>query len=432
MELLEIKGKSHLNGEIDVHGAKNSVLPILASTVLIKGESIIHNCPLLSDVEVTIKILKHLGAEVRHEGDTLFVDSTCVTGDSIPCDLMQEMRSSIIFLGALLSRNSSACVFLPGGCEIGLRPVDLHIKGLKSLGYNISFDGNNICGCCQNNKADKIVLPFPSVGATENIILGSVFIKGTTTIVNAAQEPEIEDLANFLNSAGAKISGASTPVIVIEGVDRLNSTEYTVMPDRILATTFMCASAITACPLRINKICISDLSPVLPVFGEMGCDISVGDNMIYIIPPKRNKRIKFIQTGPYPGFPTDCQAPIMSVLSLAKGTSVINETIFESRYKHISQLNRFGTDIIVKDRSAIINGVKKIHSAEAVCTDLRGGIALVLAAMAAEGTSVIKSIEHIDRGYEKIEKQLSSIGVDIKRVLYEEGKPTKKEKQTIE
>lgn len=426
MELLQIKGKSVLGGEIDVHGAKNSVLPILAATVLVNGTSVIHNCPHLSDVDVTIEILKHLGAETCWCGDALVVNSTTISKDSIPCSLMQEMRSSIIFLGSLLSRLGSACVYLPGGCEIGLRPIDLHIKGLTSLGYDISFDGNNICGCCKKGNACKIVLPFPSVGATENIILGSVFTEGKTTIINAAQEPEITDLINFLNTAGAKIIGSSTPVIEITGVKKLNSTEHSIIPDRILATTLMCASAITGSQIKLNKIKASHLSPILPVFDEMGCALWLGDNTISIKPPKRLKRVKLIQTSPYPGFPTDCQAPIMAVLSIAQGTSVINESIFESRFKHISQLNRFGTDIIVKDRAAIINGVKSVHCADAACTDLRGGAALVLIAMAAEGVSNISSIEHIDRGYEKIENQLSKLGADIKRITYEkEGKPTK-------
>lgn len=426
MELLQIKGKSVLGGEIDVHGAKNSVLPILAATVLVNGTSVIHNCPHLSDVDVTIEILKHLGVETCWCGDALVVNSTTISKDSIPCSLMQEMRSSIIFLGSLLSRLGSACVYLPGGCEIGLRPIDLHIKGLTSLGYDISFDGNNICGCCKKGNACKIVLPFPSVGATENIILGSVFTEGKTTIINAAQEPEITDLINFLNTAGAKIIGSSTPVIEITGVKKLNSTEHSIIPDRILATTLMCASAITGSQIKLNKIKASHLSPILPVFDEMGCALWLGDNTISIKPPKRLKRVKLIQTSPYPGFPTDCQAPIMAVLSIARGTSVINESIFESRFKHISQLNRFGTDIIVKDRAAIINGVKSVHCADAACTDLRGGAALVLIAMAAEGVSNISSIEHIDRGYEKIENQLSKLGADIKRITYEkEGKPTK-------
>lgn len=426
MEYLEVKGRARLGGEIDVHGAKNSVLPILAGSVLINGVSVIHNCPDLSDVRVTIDILNYIGAKVFKEGSTLIIDSTNITKCDIPETLMQEMRSSIIFLGSLVSRTGSACLYLPGGCEIGLRPIDLHLKALGSLGYSLNFDGRNIC--CENNRAraGKTVLAFPSVGATENAILSSVFLKGKTTIINAAREPEIEDLANFLNSAGAKISGASTPVIEIVGVKSLHNTEHTVIPDRILAATLMSASAITGSELTVNKISSTHLMPVLPVFDEMGCKIYLEGNSLKIKSPKRIRRVKKIETQAYPGFPTDCQAPVMAALSVARGTSVITENIFESRFKHIPQLIRFGADITVNDRVAVVNGVGSLHAAEAVCTDLRGGAAVVLEALAAEGTSTIKKIEHIDRGYEKIEDRLSIIGAEIKRKC-DEKKGSKKE-----
>lgn len=416
MQYLKIKGKAQLEGVANIHGAKNSVLPILASTVLIKGESVIHNCPDLSDVQVTVDILKHLGATVNRQNDTLIINTSNIVNSHIPEALMQEMRSSIIFLGSLSSRTGKATMFLPGGCEIGLRPIDLHLKGLSQLGYNIGFDGHNIT-CTQNNvMGAKIVLPFPSVGATENIILASVLAKGTTTIINAAREPEIEDLSCFLNKAGAQIQGAGTTTITINGVSRLNSVEHTVIPDRILATTMMSASAITNSPLVLNNICVSHLLPIIPVFDEMGCKISVDNNFLKINPSPQLKKVRRIKTMPYPGFPTDCQAPVMAALTISKGTSIINETIFESRYKHISQLNRFGADISVHDKIAVINGVKFLHSTSACCTDLRGGAAVVIAALAAEGESKIHDIHHIDRGYEKIENQLSAIGADIKRI----------------
>lgn len=429
MEFLQINGGKELGGVANVHGAKNSVLPILAGCVLVSGTSVIHNCPRLSDVDVTINILKHLGASVKIEKDTLIIDSTSITKSDIPQALMQELRSSIIFLGSVLSRTGNASMYLPGGCEIGLRPVDLHLKGLQSLGYAVDFDGNVIRCYRENVKATEVVLAFPSVGATENIILASVFARGRTVIVNAAKEPEIEDLINFLNKAGAKISGASTPVIEIEGVDRLHSVEHTVIPDRILATTLMCAGAITSSELRVNNINASHLTPVFPVFKEMGCEIYLDYNSLTIKPAKRLRRVKRIETSPYPGFPTDCQSPIMAVLTKARGTSVINETIFEERFKHISQLNRFGADIIVNGNSAIISGVKELHSADVVCTDLRGGAAVVVEALCADGVSTIKNISHIDRGYERIEEQLSLIGADIKRIKDEE-KGTKQIKKS--
>lgn len=416
MELLQIKGGKPLCGDISVHGAKNSVLPILAGCVLIKGVSIIHNCPHLSDVEVTVNILKHLGATVDWQGNTITVDTTTITKNDIPETLMQEMRSSIIFLGSLSSRLGSASMFLPGGCDIGLRPIDLHLKGLTSLGYNICFDGDNINSRQNDVKSAEIVLPFPSVGATENIILASVFISGKTTIVNAAREPEIADLADFLNNAGAKIKGASTSVIEIEGVSELQSTEHTVIPDRILAATLMSAVAAAGGDAYINNIRLSHINPVIPVFEEMGCSLYALSNSLRIKAPRRIKKVKRIETLPYPGFPTDCQAPVMAALTTARGTSVIIEKIFEGRFKHIPNLCRFGADITISDRTAIINGVKSLHCADAVCTDLRGGAAVVVESLAAEGVSNIKGIHHIDRGYDSIENIFSSIGAQIKRI----------------
>lgn len=422
MQYLQIKGKTRLCGEIDIHGAKNSVLPILAGAVLINGTSVIHNCPRLSDVDFTIDILRHLGALVIREDDTLIIDTSDISRSDIPESLMQEMRSSIIFLGALLSRMGNACVYLPGGCEIGIRPIDLHIKGLESLGYSISVDGHNICSFADSPQPSRVVLPFPSVGATENIILASVLLKGKTTIINAAREPEIADLISFLNSAGARISGGLTPVIEIEGVASLSSTEHTVIPDRILAATMLSASAITGGDVVLHKVSQTQLMPTLPCFDEMGCKFYFGNRSIRCVSPKRPRRVKHIETMPYPGFPTDAQAPIMAALSVARGTSIIKETIFESRFKHVSQLSFFGADISVNDRIAIVNGVRYLHPADVVCTDLRGGAAVVIEALAAEGISTISDIHHIDRGYEKIEDLLNALGADVKRMTYEKGK----------
>ena len=430
MEYLEINGGAKLGGEIDVHGAKNSVLPILAGSVLISGESVIHNCPELSDVRATIDILTYLGAKVKKEGNTLIIDSRGISGSYIPESMMQEMRSSIIFLGALLSRMKSACLFLPGGCEIGLRPIDLHLKALGSIGYDINFDGENICCRGGRERAAKIVLPFPSVGATENAILASVFVRGKTTIINAAREPEIGDLANYLNSAGARISGATTTVIEIQGVDNLHSTEHTVIFDRILASTYMSAAAITGSELLINNINHIHTAPVLPAFYEMGCKLYLGDNSLRIKAPKKLHRVKKTETGAFPGFPTDSQAPLMAALTVADGCSVIKENIFENRFKHIPQLMRFGADITAVSKIAIISGVKSLHGAEASCTDLRGGAAIVLEALAAQGTSRIRNIEHIDRGYEKIENSLASIGAEITRKNDEEGSKKAEEQKS--
>lgn len=419
MKYLQIQGGKKLDGTISVHGAKNGVLPLLSACILVDGITVLHNCPRLSDVEVTVNILCYLGARVTRNDDTLIVDASNIIRNNILDEYMKELRSSIIFLGALASRTGDACLYLPGGCEIGLRPIDLHLKGLKALGYRVYTDGHNVCASKNNVKGAEIVLPFPSVGATENIILASVLTPGTTTIVNAAREPEIADLVLFLNKAGAKISGISTPTIVVEGVKSLHSTEHTVIPDRILATTLMSACAVTGGSIELNDLRVEHIMPTIPVFDEMGCTVMTGKNSVFIKAPPRLKRVKKIETMAYPGFPTDCQAPVMAPLSVAKGTSIIKETIFENRYKHTKQLNLFGTDISVNDRIAVVNGVKNIHSADVRCTDLRGGAAVVIAALKAEGTSTVRDIYHIDRGYECIENQLSTLGADVKR-LYDE------------
>lgn len=416
MERLIVNGSNRLVGEITLHGAKNSVLPILCSTVLVNGVCVIHNCPDLSDVRVTVNILRYLGAKVRREGSTLIVDTTSIFRANILEEYMSELRSSIIFLGALSSRMGEACLYLPGGCDIGLRPIDLHLKGLKALGYSVYSKNNDVCAVKENVKGTQIVLPFPSVGATENIILASVLIDGTTNIINAASEPEVSDLIDFLNAAGADISGRNTTNIVINGVKSLHSVEHTVIPDRILAATVM--SAVSACKgnVLIKSVNTSDIMPVLPVFEEMGCCISQFSDSIQIKINQRPDRVKFIETRAFPGFPTDCQAPVAAALAVADGTSVIKENIFENRFKYTEQLNKFGADITVNERISMINGVENLHCADAKCTDLRGGAAVVISALCAQGCSTISQIQHIDRGYEKIEDIFSNLGADIKRI----------------
>lgn len=427
MEKLIVNGLKRLQGEISVHGAKNSVLPILASTLLIKGISIIHNVPDLTDVDASIKILEYLGARVKRENSTLIVDANEITQNTIPEEMMREMRSSIIFLGSLLSRTKEAYICYPGGCDIGIRPIDLHLSALRRLGAVITENGN--CLCCKSNyfHGAKIILTFPSVGATENIIIAAAVSKGKTTIINAAREPEISDLAAFLNSCGAKIFGAGEGTIEIEGVESLYPCAHSIIPDRIVAATYMSAAALCADELVIKNIRSQHLMPVMPVFMEMGCKLYVNRDELKIASPKRLKRVRMIKTMPYPGFPTDCQSIVMAALTKSAGTTIINESIFESRFKHISELNRFGADITVNDRSAIINGVKTLYGANVFCTDLRGGAAMVIAALAAEGKSSIGDIYHINRGYEKIEENLALIGADIKRVDDEKAFKEKRE-----
>lgn len=429
MDKLVINGGKKLGGEISVHGAKNSVLPILASTLLIKGESVIHNVPSLTDVDASVRILEYLGAKVKRDGDVLTVNAAEITKNSIPEDMMREMRSSIIFLGSLLSRTKEAYICYPGGCDIGVRPIDLHISSLKKLGAVITENGNCLYCKAPSFHSAKIILTFPSVGATENIIIASVLSKGKTTIINAAREPEISDLAAFLNSCGARIFGAGEGTVEIEGVENLYPCEHTIISDRIEAATYMSAAALNAEELTVKNVKIQHLSPILPVFAEMGCRLRYDNGVMKVSSPKRLKRVRYIKTMPYPGFPTDCQAIVMAALTKSYGTSVINESIFEGRFKHISELNRFGADITVNDGSAIINGVKSLYGANVYCTDLRGGAAMVIAALAAEGKSTVRDIYHIDRGYEKIEENLALAGADIKRISDEkEETDTAKEK----
>ncbi|MGI6772745.1 MAG: UDP-N-acetylglucosamine 1-carboxyvinyltransferase [Acutalibacteraceae bacterium] len=412
-----IEGQRKLRGEIDIQGSKNSALPILAATVLCKGVSVIHNCPRLSDIGATINILEHLGCEVKREDSTIIVDSTNVNRYDIPENLMHEMRSSIIFLGAVIGRLGKANISTPGGCEIGLRPINLHLEAMEKFGVMIEEGyGRLECTVEDGLKAANITLSFPSVGATENIILAASTAKGTTVIINAAREPEISDLADFLNGCGARISGAGESTVVIEGVQSLYGTEHTVIPDRIAAATYMAAAAITQGSVTLRNIIPSHIGSVNSVLEEMGCDISINGRNLTLVAPPRLQRVRIIRTMPYPGFPTDIQAPVMALTTVAKGTSVVIETIFESRYKHVSQLVRLGAKIMVDGRTAVIEGVDQLTGAEIVSPDLRGGCALVLAGLCAKGTTVVDAINHIDRGYDGLDEVLNSMGANIKRI----------------
>lgn len=429
MEKIFISGNHRLGGEIEVHGSKNAVLPILAAALLVNGETVLHNVPDLSDVSTSVEILKYLGASVKREEKTLTIDASDLTKNSIPENMMREMRSSIFFLGSLLARCGEVMLCRPGGCDIGVRPIDLHLSALKKLGAQITENGN--CIYCRANQLHgaKLVLSFPSVGATENILLAAVTAKGKTTVINAAREPEISDLAAFLNSCGAKIFGAGESTIEIEGVSNLYPASHTVIPDRIVASTYLCAGAVQAKELVVKKIRPSHLMPIIPVLSEMGCKIFLNKSELKLVSPKRLKRVKNIKTMPYPGFPTDCQSVFMAALSKAGGTSVFNESVFEGRYKHISELKRFGADITVNDRIAVVNGVKNLYGANVYSTDLRGGAALVIAGLAADGVTTVGNVYHIDRGYEHIEKNLEKIGAVIKRINYEGEKNKLSEQQ---
>ena len=418
MDKIIVRGRNKLKGEISVQGAKNSVLPILVATLLVDGISVIHNCPHLSDVDATIKILRYLGCLVTREGHTITVDSTNVTKSDVPDNLMREMRSSIVFLGGIMGRMGRAVLSTPGGCEIGLRPIDLHLSAMEQFGARVTTE-NGFIDCSAKEKGlvgTRISLSFPSVGATENIILTATLAKGVTIISNAAREPEIKDMADFLVSCGAKIYGAGESTITIEGVSSLHGVEHKVIPDRIVASTYMIATAMTGGSICLKDIIPSHIGPIIQPLRESGCNISVNGRNVSLDSPSHLKRIKMIRTMPHPGFPTDVQAQMMALTSIAEGTSVFIENIFESRFKHIGELLRFGAKINAEGRMAVVEGVKSLNGASVKATDLRGGSAMILAGLCAEGTTEITEIHHIDRGYEKPEKVLGLLGADIKRM----------------
>lgn len=416
MSAFVINGGRRISGSIRVQGSKNSVLPILAATVLVDGVSVIHNCPDLSDTAGTVKILKSLGCRVVREGNSIIVDSTAISSSEIPESLMREMRSSVIFLGAILGRTKSAVVSTPGGCEIGLRPIDLHIYAMKRLGVEIAEDyGKLVCTAPNGLKGRKITFSFPSVGATENAVLAAVTAKGTTTIVNAAREPEIIDLCDYLNKCGGEIYGAGESVITINGKEKLNPCEYSVICDRIACATYLIAGAVTGGDVNLENTNPVHLNAIIPPLEEAGCLINVRCKEIRLKAPRRLNRIDKIITQPYPGFPTDAQAPFTTLVCVAEGTSVIVENIFESRFKHIPELVRMGAKIRMEGRVAVIDGVERLYGAEVLSPDLRGGAALVLAGLCADGVTTVKNTRFIDRGYEDFENNLSMLNADVRR-----------------
>lgn len=417
MSRLLVTGRQKLSGETYVQGAKNSALPILAATILTKGENVIYNCPELSDVEASLRILRYLGCDVKKCSRTLLVRADGVNRSDIPDELMRKTRSSIVFLGAVLARTGKAKLSFPGGCEIGPRPIDLHLKALREMGAVIKEKHGYLdCSAPKGLIGTKIALSFPSVGATEDIMIAACLAKGTTTITNAAREPEICDLADFLNACGAKIYGAGEGVVVIDGSASLGCAHHTIISDRIVAATLMACAAATGSQITLNGIISSHLASVIPVFEDAGCKIRCNDGSMKFSAPQRLKSMRTVRTMPYPGFPTDAQAPLLAAACTADGTSVFVENIFENRYRHIGELVRMGASIKNEGRVAVVEGVSSLYGATVEASDLRGAAALVVAALCADGISDISGLKYLERGYENFEIILSELGADIKKI----------------
>lgn len=411
-----IRGGESLCGEITVKGAKNSVLTLLAACVLVDGKVCLHDCPRIADVDAMCAILERLGCGISREGDDVTVDGTGISCGKIPSGLASELRSSVFLLGPLLSRLKKAKVAYPGGCDIGLRPIDIHLAGLRELGVRITEKHGYIDCDSTRARASEVMLDLPSVGATENLMMTCVFLDGTSVIRNCAKEPEIVDLQNFLNAAGAKVSGAGTGVIRVDGVKRLYGADYTPIPDRIVAGTYLIGAAMCGGELTLNNVNPEHISSLIAKLPKSSCKITCARDKINIICKGRCESIPKVETTYYPGFPTDLQTQILTLQTVSEGTSVIVENIFETRFKTVPQLLKMGADVTVNGRTAVVRGVPELTGAEVSATDLRGGASLVLAGMRAIGETVVDNVYHIDRGYENLAEILPALGVKIKRI----------------
>lgn len=417
MDTYLITGGNRLSGEIDLQGSKNSSLPIIAASVLIDGTVTIFRCPKISDTLAMQELLRLLGCKVTEENGNLIINSTTCDKDEIPEDLMKEIRSSIVFMGPMLAKHKRVVLTYPGGCEIGARPIDLHLSGLKQLGANITESHGYIICEADRLVGNEIDLDFPSVGATENIMLAAVLAQGVTIIRNAAREPEIIDLQNFLNKAGAKVVGAGSNVIKINGVEKLHDVEFEIPGDRIVAGTYLCGAAITNGEIMIKGVIPEYLRSTLHKLREAGCQMKIYNKEdIWIKAPERLKSVNTIKTMPFPGFPTDMQSQLVTMLTLAQGTSIVIENIFENRYKYVSELTKMGAQITIEGKMAVIKGVKKLMGATVEARELRGGASLVLAGVAAEGKTKVNGIHYIERGYENFVENLQGIGAFIEKI----------------
>ena len=420
MQKLIIDGGAPLKGEIEVQTAKNAALPIIAACILTEEPVTIQNCPHLNDIDAMLNIMRHLGCTAEFDGDNLTVCCRDVALNVINSDLTGKLRSSIFILGSILSRCRRAYISHPGGCEIGLRPIDLHISGLKGLNVKIVDDCGVICCDGSEMRSNVINLDFASVGATENLMMAGALLDGETVIVNAAREPEIVDLASFINAMGGKVTGAGGSVISIVGVKKLHGCTYKPIPDRICAGTFLAAVSATGGSVAVNNVVPEHIFGITERLQKTGARLSVRGNTVRITADGRPRPIRKLETNVYPAFPTDMQPQFCAMLAVASGSSVIVENLFENRYGYTSELVKMGASITVKDRIAVVGGVPKLHGASLKACDLRGGAALVIAALAAQGRSVVYGVEHIDRGYQSIEKDFAALGGSIKRLDGEE------------
>lgn len=407
-----IEGGRRLEGTTYVSGSKNASLPIIAATILNGGIHTLYNVPNIHDTQTMFQILEFLGCKIKKNHGKVTIDTRNINKEEIPEDLMRQMRSSVIMAGALLARRKKVKFTYPGGCDIGSRPIDLHLKAFQKLGVMIKEEDGYLECNTEKLIGNSILLEFPSVGATENIMLASVLANGTIKIQNAAMEPEIIDLQNALNQMGAKISGAGTNTILIKGVEKLKNLRYNIIPDRIEAGTLLCATAITGGKITIQKVIPEHLTTLLDKLEEMGCAIQAFRNEIILEAPKKLKAVD-IKTLPYPGFPTDLQAIIGAVLTVAKGTSIIIENIFENRYRYLNELEKMGAKVTIEGKTAIIKGVRKLTKANVKATDLRGGASLIIAALSAKGRTYVENIEYILRGYENLDEKLRKLGAII-------------------
>ena len=416
MDTYVIDGGEKLYGKVRAQSAKNAVLPLLAAAILTDEQVRIRGVPVIADVENMLRILVEVGCKISRKNGYVQIDSSNAISHEIPARLTKELRSSVFMLGSVLTRFHKAKISYPGGCDIGLRPIDLHLLGLRRLGVEIVEEGGFIECSAERLKGAEILLDFPSVGATENIMLAAVKAEGLTVIRNAAKEPEIVDLQNFLNAMGARVHGAGGGTVIIEGVKRLHGVDYTPMGDRIEIGTYLIATAICGGEIQTSGVFAENIAALLHKLRENGCKIYAKNDRIELQSSGRLQSVNILETMPFPGFPTDLQAQYASLCCITNGTTLIVENLFETRYKYAGELKRMGADITVRDRTAVIRGVKRLHGARVTAGDLRGGAALVLAALGAEGKSTVCDLSHVDRGYEDFEYKLKKLGAKIKRV----------------